>query len=161
MLKLYEEMKKKKINPFEIEKDIAETITDTPRRISGLLGRKLTSDKIRKLHCSVTVEVHSFYNEKKGIICLYNTTIVDLDGFRTGLQEEYKVSNVEQETWIKNTQEVLEFVKITSEYTLTMVYPYNERPKHCTKCQKYRHIQARCSAGEHTCRMCTEGHPKD
>ena len=98
LLKLNEGIKRF-LNPFEIEKNVAETIGrgGAPRRISGLgrksflieVTRETENDKIRNkttlLGQSCTVDIHRFHNEKKGIIYPYNTPIVDLCSFRIRL----------------------------------------------------------------------------
>ena len=115
VLKLDEGIKKT-LNSFEEDEDITRTIGGTPKRISGLgrdsflneVSTKEESEKMRGkdtlLDKQCNIEIHVFYNGRKGLIYLYNTDINNLDSFRTGLLDEYEVSNVEQAKWIKNAR---------------------------------------------------------
>ena len=85
------------------------------------------------MKCSV--KEHSFYNECKGMIYVYNNEIIDVESIKEGLREEYSVANVEQANWIKPRQngakayvltcqrETLpSYNKIIGEYSLTKVF---------------------------------------
>ena len=104
------------------------------------------------------VREHATFNGKTAVIYIYNNDLTDMNSFTEGLQEHYPITSITRATWIKagqptkipllnfNAAELPEYIRITGEYSLTRVYPYNERPMQGKNCQRYGHTKNRCTS---------------
>ena len=154
---------KRRVCPFVLEEDIAKKIGGAPKRISesGLSAlqvevstlrqsREIETKKVMGKGC--VIREHATFNRKKELNYIHNIDLTDITSSKTGLQEHYPVTDITRATWIKtrevttiplllnfSTAELPEYLRVTGEYTLTRVCPYNERPLQCKNCQKYIH----------------------
>ena len=181
VLSLQEEEKKRTLCPFKMEKELQVNIKRTPKSI-GSNGRNSfikVASKEQSEHLAgitsilgeeCTVVEHSFYNGTKAVIHLRNNVIGDLESFRNGLKRVYNIRDIKPATWIRprnennvayvvtfGTEILPEYIKITGEHILTRVYPYKDKPLHCTNCQKYGHQYSRCHSPAR-CGVCAGGH---
>ena len=108
---------------------------------------------------------------KKALISIQNNDLRDLASFQVGLQSVFPIINVQRANWIKPrkpttfpilvnfaVEELPEYLRITGEFVLTRVYPYNDKPMQCRNCQMYRHTTKRCSREHPTCGRCAGQH---
>ena len=174
--------KKRKINPYALKSAIKETTGGTPESVTTS-GREAFTVKVRTPDQSekivrmksigdveCTVERHRYYNQRKGLIFIYEFDISDAEEVRKGLQAEYNISAVEQVTFIKprnpqtkvflltfEQERLPEYVYIPGEGADTKVIPFQPRPKLCKQCWKYGHVKARCNQTP-ACGRCGETH---
>ena len=109
-------------------------------------------DKIDGISCKVLL--HSKYNHSKGLIYVYEYDLEDIEEFKTGLHEQYKVIDVQQATFIKtkspNTRAfILTFsggnipysIYIPGEKQDTRVSKFRNKPLMGNDCHKYGHVK--------------------
>ena len=117
-------------------------------------------------------------NTSKGIVYVQEYDLASqtvFDEFKSYLQENNNILGVEVASFIKprskNTSAVLiTFSSKTLPYSLyipgerqdSKVYPFVNKPMHCSKCQLYGHTTKRCKSEESVCRKCSQkGHSQD
>ena len=97
---------KRDLCPYKVEDFFTTTLKGRPKKITSAgkneflvevsskdqAERVLKIDNVCGLKC--TAKEHSFFNECKGMIYLYNTDIKDVESFKDGMKEEYSISNV-------------------------------------------------------------------
>ena len=173
----------KAINPFDIVEAIKVTTGSAPKRlvrnrdntftvkIESEDGEQIVSiNNINGMRCAV--EAHPQYNQSKGIIYIREFDLEGMQDFETGLKEQYKVVSVEPASFIKtkdnsvkalivtfSQQEAPYSIYIPGERCDTVVYPFNNRPMMCRKCNQYGHTMKWCKVTSEVCRKCaSEGH---
>ena len=170
---------KRSINPFKLEISISQIIGSVPKSLTtsgrdsfsvevqnDAQGEKLQNIKtIDNVPCQV--QPNTFLNNSKGIIYVNEFNIDNIEEFSAGLIENYNsITTVTEATFIKPkfqqtsvfliefAQETLpEYIYIPGERMDTRVYPYVNKPLHCSTCQKYGHSKTRCN-GITTCSKC-------
>ena len=177
---------KRKLCPYQVEADVMRKLAGKPRSImgsgrNGLLVEVSSEEQSRTimdikdiLSMECNVRPQDFFNETRGVIYIYDSEITDIESFQEGLQERYPIVSVAKANWItprnsRATPFMIKFrgeacpdyITIPGEHLMTKVYEYKERPLQCRKCQKYGHVQKRCSATSYTCGSCAQDHPTD
>ena len=178
----FKEGEKRRVNPYEIKKQIQdktgsdpEALTTDGRRAFTIkvkneeLGRKLLKVKeIMGVEC--TVEKHNYFNRSKGIIYIHEFDIDDLDDFKAGIMENYNVSQVKPIAFIMpkyaqtrvflitfDSETCPDAIYIPWERSDTRVYSFYEKPKLFKNCYQYGHIKSRCNH-EKRCNRCSRQH---
>ena len=135
----------------------------------------IKSGVLSKLLATTVKSVRTFFNSCKGLVFIQNYHISDISSFTSGIDEQCRVKEVEEATWVKprrETTQVLlisfksdkltEFIRIPGEAERTRVYEYKDKPMMCRKCCKYGHTDKRCFSSVVVCGKCAEpGHRSD
>ena len=180
---------KRSINPYDLQNEIkthtglhAKSITtfgalsfniEVQNQNQGSKLLKLNKFKDTKF----TVEPNNRLNHCKGLVYINEFDFEedeDVSSFTKELCKIYKLQSAIQATFIKPRRQqtkafLLEFkqeipptsIYIPGERTDTTVYPYMDRPLHCSKCQLYGHSKNRCSKDIQCARCGTEHHGAD
>jgi len=169
-------------NPFDLETDLASKIGGLPQSITSSgkdsllveVRNKSQSDLMKNVnsicnaHC--VTRSYALFNERKGLIYVYNIEEDNVISFCEGLAEEYNLQSVQEAKWIhpKNggkaflictcQDELPAYLKIFGEYSLTKVYPYRDIPRKCKKCLEYGHPEKYCKSTYANCSRCAERH---
>jgi len=177
---------KRDMCPFEFEKSLIAAIGSSPESITAG-GRDGFIVKVRSAQQGMeinkiteidgkgcNVQEHTFFNETKGVINIYNSDVLDLASFAEGLKIEYGFTKVERADWMSrgnstcksfilstNSEQLPTYIRITGENQLTRVYPFKDKPMRCTKCQTYGHTVKRCNSSTSVCGKCSDNHPTD
>ena len=175
---------KRQMCPFALEEELSRKIGGRPKVISESGPSALQVETASKNQSERILEVkeilgeaccvreHATFNGKKALIYIHNNDRTDMSSFTEGLQEHYPITSITRATWIKarqpttiplllnfNAPDLSEYIRITGEYSLTRVYPYNERPMQCKNCQRYGHTKNRCNSSVTICGWCAGQHP--
>ena len=139
--------------PFQLEADLASQVGGAVKSIRGS-GRdsflvtvysKNHSDKIRCIkqipgnNCQVSDDI--LKNNFKGLVFIQNYHISHISSFTAGIDEQCRVKEVVEATWVKPRRETTqvflisfksdkrpEFVRIPGEAMRTRVYKYKDKP---------------------------------
>ena len=116
-------------------------------------------------------KLHDFFNLTRGMIDVYNSEISYIKSFESGSKTEYPIESVQEATWVTprnlnakafvvsfTSDDIPSHLHIVGEYTNTKVYPMTDRPMQCKKCQKYGHMEKRCSLLDFICGSCAGKH---
>ena len=150
---------KRKINPYELKKVIKTITGQYPESITtsgreAFAAKVTTREQSQKMvsttrigNVDCKVEKHKYFNQRKGLIFIYEFDLENIEEFMKGLQEEYNISTVEQVTFIKPKspqtkvclltfeQEYLpEYICIPGERSDARVILFKPRPKLCRQC---------------------------
>ena len=115
---------------------------------------------------------HPHYNTYQGLVFIQEYDLTDFDHFKTGLMQEYSLSDVVRASWIKPCnplvaqpllltfrQDLPEYIDIPGEQSRTKVYEYLQKPMICSQCQEYGHTKKYCKSNIIICRWCNcQGH---
>jgi len=177
---------KRDMCPFKFEKCLTDAIGGCPESITaggkdGFIVKVQSAKQSMEIGNiseidgnSCTVQEHTFFNETKGVINIYNSDVLDLESFGEGLKTEYGFTKVERADWMSrrnntcktfilstNNEQLPTYIRVTGENQLTRVFPFRDKPMRCTKCQTYGHTVKRCNSATSVCGRCSNNHPTD
>lgn len=180
----FDEKDKRAINPFDLVAAIRSLTGNAPAKLYSAnktsfiaqIKDRAASEKILTLcevggrHCETSS--YPRFNQKRGLIYIYNSTISDLVEFREALAADHVIA-VEPASFIKPRETTTQVflltfcgelpfsVYIPGESRDTRVVPYENRPMMCRMCQSYGHTQKRCPTELRICRRCGNPHETD
>lgn len=182
----FEENLKRQVNPFDMERIIAERTGIKPKQVFSVnnrsfiaeldnlddISRMLSLDKVKDVPCNVTT--YDPFNTSKGIIYIQEfdlSTAAAFDDFKIGLKEMHDIKDASLAPFIRartpdtyavmitfNTPNMPYSIYIPGERYDCRIYPFYRKPMLCNNCQKYGHTSKRCRDTEPTCRICCQSH---
>ena len=180
----FTEESRRSVNPYSVIDKVKEVTGVNPKRVFGNNRTSLTAELCREMSeeqvKSITsvdgipceVSMHSRYNCIKGLIYVYEYDIENVEEFKSGLQSNYNISDVQPAPFIKTksdqthafivtfNQEHLPYsIYIPGERSDTRVYKFKSKPLMCNKCMRYGHAKKWCKQENPVCKRCSEsGH---
>ena len=173
---------KRQFSPWLLEKCISDFLGSKPKSIRSKNQTTLTieihneaqSKRIMYLKTlnktSVEITVNESIQIRKGLIYIYSYDLNDFENYKTSMMNDIGVAGVEEATWIKPRSQFAKalllsfrenmpnFISLPGEQAKTKVFPYQERPQICKKCQQFHHGEKYCN-GPEICAKCSEiGH---
>ena len=171
--------KKRRLNPWLLEKCLQEKIGQKPKSIRAESSTNFVievqdrqqSEIMESLQSingiAVKIYKHPNYNTSKGILNVYDYNMQDFETYKEFLKEEIGAREIEEATWIKsrntratplivtfNQIDPPEYVNITGERAYTRVRRYIPSPMRCKRCQEYGHTRKNCGGAE-VCGKCS------